>query len=327
VTTMPPLLSISDYSLTLRGSDGRPLPVLQNVKLEIGRGRCVGIAGESGSGKSVLALSVMGLLPPASIASRSGSIRFAELDLLALDEDAYRTVRGSRMAMVFQEPMTAMNPLMTLFDQVSETVSAHLPEATQADIKARVIRALQRAGFADPERFISSFPHQLSGGMRQRAMLAMALVMEPELVIADEPTTALDAALQIQLLGELRKQVRAGGNSMMFISHDLGVIRAVSDQLVVMYAGVVVESGPTQDVMARPAHPYTSALIEALPRLIIEKRLPRPIAGHLPAPDRKPAGCVFSDRCPKVQESCRLTLPGVAGLGTGRQVRCLFPDG
>lgn len=324
---MPAILNITDYSLTLRGSDGRPLPVLQSVNLEIGRGHCVGIAGESGSGKSVLALSMMGLLPQSSVVARSGAIRFDDLDLLSLDEEAFRGIRGRRMAMVFQEPMTAMNPLMTLFDQVGETVQAHLPGASREDVRERVIRSLQRAGFADPARFISSFPHQLSGGMRQRAMLAMALVMEPELVIADEPTTALDAALQIQLLGELRRQVRAGGSSMMFISHDLGVIRAVSDELVVMYAGVVVESGPTQDVMARPAHPYTSALIEALPRLIIEKRLPRPIAGHLPAPDRKPAGCVFSDRCPKVQESCRLTLPGVAGLGTGRQVRCLFPDG
>lgn len=324
---MPAILNITDYSLTLRGSDGRPLPVLQSVNLEIGRGHCVGIAGESGSGKSVLALSMMGLLPQSSVVVRSGAIRFDDLDLLSLDEEAFRRIRGRRMAMVFQEPMTAMNPLMTLFDQVGETVQAHLPGASREDVRERVIRSLQRAGFADPARFISSFPHQLSGGMRQRAMLAMALVMEPELVIADEPTTALDAALQIQLLGELRRQVRAGGSSMMFISHDLGVIRAVSDELVVMYAGVVVESGPTQDVMARPAHPYTSALIEALPRLIIEKRLPRPIAGHLPAPDRKPAGCVFSDRCPKVQESCRLTLPGVAGLGTGRQVRCLFPDG
>ncbi|OQA09962.1 MAG: putative D,D-dipeptide transport ATP-binding protein DdpD [bacterium ADurb.Bin374] len=324
---MPSILNISDYSLTLRGSDGRPLPVLQGVNLEIGRGCCVGIAGESGSGKSVLALSVMGLLPQSSVVGRSGAIRFDDLDLLSLDEESFRGIRGRRMAMVFQEPMTAMNPLMTLFDQVGETVQAHLPGATREEIRDRVIRSLQRAGFADPARFISSFPHQLSGGMRQRAMLAMALVMEPELVIADEPTTALDAALQIQLLGELRRQVRAGGSSMMFISHDLGVIRAVSDELVVMYAGVVVESGPTQDVMARPAHPYTAALIEALPRLIIEKRLPRPIAGHLPAPDRKPAGCVFSDRCSKVQESCRQTLPEAIELGTGRRVRCLFPNG
>ncbi len=324
---MPSILNISDYSLTLRGSDGRPLPVLQGVNLEIGRGCCVGIAGESGSGKSVLALSVMGLLPQSSVVGRSGAIRFDDLDLLSLDEESFRGIRGRRMAMVFQEPMTAMNPLMTLFDQVGETVQAHLPGATREEIRDRVIRSLQRAGFADPARFISSFPHQLSGGMRQRAMLAMALVMEPELVIADEPTTALDAALQIQLLGELRRQVRAGGSSMMFISHDLGVIRAVSDELVVMYAGVVVESGPTQDVMARPAHPYTAALIEALPRLIIEKRLPRPIAGHLPAPDRKPAGCVFSDRCSKVQESCRQTLPEATELGIGRRVRCLFPNG
>ncbi|HOT30006.1 MAG TPA: ABC transporter ATP-binding protein [Candidatus Ozemobacteraceae bacterium] len=324
---MPPILSVSDYSLTLHGSDGRPLPVLQSVNLEIARGCCVGVAGESGSGKSVLALSVMGLLPQSAVVARSGTIRFDDLDLLSLDEEAFRTIRGRRMAMVFQEPMTAMNPLMTLFDQVGETVQAHLPGATREEIRDRVMRSLQRAGFADPARFISSFPHQLSGGMRQRAMLAMALVMEPELVIADEPTTALDAALQIQLLGELRRQVRAGGSSMMFISHDLGVIRAVSDELVVMYAGVVVESGPTQDVMARPAHPYTAALIEALPRLIIEKRLPRPIAGHLPAPDRKPAGCVFSDRCSRVQENCRKALPGVTELGTGRRVRCLFPNG
>lgn len=323
---MPPILSISDYSLTLRGSDGRPLPVLQSVNLEIARGRCVGVAGESGSGKSVLALSMMGLLPHSAVVARSGAIRFDDLELLSLDEDAFRAIRGRRMAMVFQEPMTAMNPLMTLFDQVGETVQAHLPGATREEIRDRVMRSLQRAGFADPAKFISSFPHQLSGGMRQRAMLAMALVMEPELVIADEPTTALDAALQIQLLGELRRQVRAGGSSMMFISHDLGVIRAVSDELVVMYAGVVVESGPTQDVMARPAHPYTAALIEALPRLIIEKRLPKPIAGHLPAPDRKPAGCVFSDRCSRVRDDCRQTLPGVTEPGPDRRVRCLFPN-
>lgn len=322
---MQPLLSVADYSLTLRGSDGRSLPVLQNVNLEIGRGSCVGIAGESGSGKSVLALSVMGLLSQASVGARSGSIRFGELDLLSLDEEAFRKIRGRRMAMVFQEPMTAMNPLMTLFDQVGETVHAHLPGADQAMVKERVLLALRRAGFADPGRFISSFPHQLSGGMRQRAMLAMALVMEPELVIADEPTTALDAALQIQLLGELRRQVRAGGNSLMFISHDLGVIRTVSDELVVMYAGAVVESGPTKEVMARPAHPYTAALIDALPRLIVERRLPRPIAGHLPEPDRKPVGCVFSDRCAGVKEECRKTMPSAVPVGTGRQVRCLFP--
>lgn len=325
MTDMPPLLSMSGYSLTLRGSDGRPLPVLQNVDFEMQKGQCVGVAGESGSGKSVLALSIMGLLPALSIVGRSGSIRFGELDLMGLDEEAFRELRGSRMAMVFQEPMTAMNPLMTLFDQVGETVAAHRPGASRDEIQERVVRALKRAGFAEPDRFLSSFPHQLSGGMRQRAMLAMALVMDPELVIADEPTTALDAALQIQLLGELRRQVRAGGSSLLFISHDLGVIRAVSDQLVVMYAGVIVESGPTADLMAKPAHPYTAALIEALPRLIIERRLPRPIPGHLPSPDRKPAGCVFSDRCNRVREACRGELPPAVEAGPGRLVRCLFP--
>ncbi len=320
------LLQIADVSLTLRSSDGRRLPVLEQVSLDLDAGQCLGVAGESGSGKSVLALSVMGLIPRASLEQSSGSILLNGKDLLRLSEEEMRRLRGQELAMVFQEPMSAMNPLLTLEEQVGETVSAHLAGVSAADVRARVIRALQRAGFADPERFLQSYPHQLSGGMRQRAMLAMALVLEPLLLIADEPTTALDAALQVQLLRELRILVREHRHAMMFISHDLGVIRSIADRLAVMYAGLIVECGDAATVLEHPAHPYTAALIRSMPRLVQERRLPQAIPGHLPHPDRKPAGCVFSDRCSRKQESCLRERPPIKHLSGGRQVRCLFPE-
>ncbi|HNV69894.1 MAG TPA: ABC transporter ATP-binding protein [Candidatus Ozemobacteraceae bacterium] len=320
------LLQIADVSLTLRSSDGRCLPVLEQVSLDLDCGQCLGVAGESGSGKSVLALGLMGLLPRSSIAALEGTMIFQGRDLMRLAEAERRSLRGQALAMVFQEPMSAMNPLLTLEEQVGETVAAHVAGVSSSEIRRRVVQALKRSGFAEPERFLASYPHQLSGGMRQRAMLAMALVLEPQLIIADEPTTALDAALQVQLLKELRALVREQRHAMMFISHDLGVIRSIADRLAVMYAGVIVELGDVATVLERPAHPYTSALIRSMPRLVQERRLPQPIPGHLPHPDRKPAGCVFSDRCPRAQDLCRRERPSVSTLAGGQQVRCRFPE-
>ena len=218
------LLQIRSFSLHLKSAESRELPVLEDISLRLERGSCLGLAGESGSGKSVLALGIMGLLPRESISSVSGSILFDETELLGLDESRLRKLRGKRIAMVFQEPMTAMNPLMTLYEQVGETVRAHLPQLSEKEVEEMVEKALRSGGFPDPVTFFDSFPHQLSGGMRQRAMLAMSLVMEPDLIIADEPTTALDVTIQAQiteLVAGLRERL---GMAIIWITHDLGLV-------------------------------------------------------------------------------------------------------
>lgn len=319
------MLKVDKFSLNLRGSDGRILPVLEDVTINLPKGKCLGIAGESGSGKSVLALSIAGLFPGGAVHSHRGKIEFAGLDIFAAKEEELRKIRGSRIGFIFQEPMTAMNPLMTLYDQIAETVYAHINSISHADVKIKVIHALERAGFAEPEKFLRSFPHQLSGGMRQRAMIAMALVMEPQMIIADEPTTAIDAGLQVQLLAELRSQIEKDERTMIFISHDLGVIRAVSDYLAVFYCGCLVESGRTEEVLNHPAHPYTADLIAALPRLVSARKLPVPISGTLPSPDKKPVGCVYSDRCRRVQDRCRKERPVLSELMSEHKVSCHFP--
>ncbi|MBU1107576.1 MAG: ABC transporter ATP-binding protein [Candidatus Riflebacteria bacterium] len=319
------MLRIDNFSLQLKGSDGRILPVIEQVSLCVAKGSCLGIAGESGSGKSVLAMSIAGLLPTGSVHARSGVIDFDGCQILSASEAELRQLRGRKVGFIFQEPMTAMNPLMTLYDQIVETVYAHFPATSRADADARVMLALDRAGFNEPQKFLHSYPHQLSGGMRQRAMIAMALVLEPELIIADEPTTAIDAALQVQLLSGLRRQIEKDGRSMIFISHDLGVIRAVSDQLAVLYAGCLVESGDAVNILESPAHPYTADLVSALPRLVKERKLPVSIAGVLPAPDKKPAGCVYSDRCHHAQDICREKRPPLQNLSASWQISCFYP--
>lgn len=321
------MLEVKNYSLTLSGSDGRKLPVLENVSFSLASGKCLGLAGESGSGKSVFALSLMGLLSGSSISSQTGNLVFDGIDLLSYKEVDFRKIRGKKMAMVFQEPMTAMNPLMTIYDQIAETVYAHHGKQASDVVAKQVKDALLNSGFSEPEKYYDSFPHQLSGGMRQRAMLAISLVLEPDLIIADEPTTALDASLQIQVLSELRKRVEKDKKSLIFISHDLGVIRAVSDELAILYAGNLLEIGPASLVLSEPSHPYTKDLIESLPRLTQEKRLPKPIPGTLPAPDQKPKGCVYSNRCQRVTEKCLKIVPELVDCGEGRFVKCFFPVG
>lgn len=319
------MLKVDKFSLNLRGSDGRILPVLEDVSIDLPKGMCLGIAGESGSGKSVLALSIAGLFPAGAVHSHHGKIEFAGLDIFAAKEEELRKIRGGKIGFIFQEPMTAMNPLMTLYDQIAETVYAHVNSISRAEVDKKVIHSLERAGFTEPEKFLRSYPHQLSGGMRQRAMIAMALVMQPQMIIADEPTTAIDAGLQVQLLAELRSQIEKDERTMIFISHDLGVIRAVSDYLAVFYCGCLVESGRTMEVLNNPAHPYTADLIAALPRLVSERKLPVPIAGSLPSPDKKPVGCVYSDRCRRAQDNCRIGRPVLRELLAEHKVSCFFP--
>lgn len=322
---MADLLKIDDFSLSLKGSDGRTLPVLENISLAVAGGECLGIAGESGSGKSVLAMSIVGLIPRSIVLNSSGKIYLGEEELTSVDEKVLQKVRGNRVGFIFQEPMTAMNPLMNLYDQIAETVYAHCHKIVASKVEEKVRAALLKAGFTEPEKFYRSYPHQLSGGMRQRAMIAMAMVLEPELVIADEPTTAIDAGIQVQLLGNLRQQMQGNKHSMIFISHDLGVLQSISDKIAILYCGHLVESGKTKDVLKSPSHPYTADLIAALPRLVVERLMPKPIAGTMPQPDQKPAGCVYFDRCARAKEKCSLSVPELRAGGDSQLVRCFFP--
>ncbi len=316
------MLKIENYSLTLNGTYGQALPVLENINLHIKKGTCLGIAGESGSGKSVMAMSIVGLIPKGSIKSSSGHIYVDGIETTNASEYDLNKIRGKDVGFVFQEPMTAMNPLMKLSEQIGEVVYAHNDSVSSKEVEKIVINSLLRAGFKEPEKFLDSYPHQLSGGMRQRAMMAMALVMDPKLIIADEPTTAIDAELQIQLLKELRKQIDDNGLSMLFISHDLGVLRSISDDIGVLYCGNLVEIGPAKEILNNPKHPYTADLISALPRLVAERKLPKPINGALPSPDSKPSGCVYADRCKNVGKKCWSDRPELKVVGENHLAAC-----
>ncbi len=321
-----PLLTISGLHLALRGQDGRIARVLHDVSLALARGECVGVAGESGSGKTVLAMTVLGLLPPSAIAERRGSVCFAGDELLSLSGEAWRRLRGQKMAMVFQEPMTALNPLLTIGEQIRETAWAHGVADRTPDGLDLATAVLGRVGFADPDRWVNSYPHQLSGGMRQRAMMAIALALDPDLVLADEPTTALDAGLQVQVIRELRASVVGRGKSLLFISHDLGVLAHVADRLAILSAGQLLELGPTAALMRAPRHPYTAALLAALPRLVAEKRLPAAIPGRLPHAGEVESGCVFAPRCAQVEEACRTgEIAWRDDTAARRGVRCRRP--
>ena len=316
------MLKIENFSLTLNGKYNQALPVIENVSLNIKEGTCLGIAGESGSGKSVMAMSIVGLIPKASIKSCEGHIYVNGTETTNASEKVLNKIRGKDVGFVFQEPMTAMNPLMKLSEQIGEVVYAHEDNVSASEVKEKVIKALCRAGFKEPEKFLDSYPHQLSGGMRQRAMIAMALVMNPKLIIADEPTTAIDAELQIELLKELRQQIEGHGLSMLFISHDLGVLRSISDNIAVLYCGNLVEVGPAKEIMNNPKHPYTVDLISALPRLVKERKLPKAIDGTLPSPDDKPVGCVYSDRCKKAEGKCFSERPKLVQVGDNHCAAC-----
>ena len=316
------MLKIENYSLTLSGTYGQALPVLENINLHVKKGTCLGIAGESGSGKSVMAMSILGLIPQGSIISSAGHIYVDGVETTNASESVLNTIRGKEASYIFQEPMTAMNPLMKLSEQIGEVVYAHKKNVSEKDVNQLVIRALLRAGFKEPEKFLDSYPHQLSGGMRQRAMIAMALVMDPKLIIADEPTTAIDAELQIQLLQELRKQIVEQGMSMLFISHDLGVLRSISDEIAVLYCGNLVEVGPADEILKTPKHHYTADLISALPRLVADRKLPKAINGTLPSPDNKPAGCVYADRCRNVCDKCWSNRPELRQVGDKHFAAC-----
>ena len=305
-----PVLNIRDLSVSYRTDHGS-LRALRNINMRIEAGRIIGIVGESGCGKSTLISAIIRLLAP-NAQIDGGSILFKEEDLLKLDPDAMRALRGVDISMVFQDPMTSLNPVMTIGRQMTNI--QYRDDLSAADKQARAIRLLDRVGIPDPEEHLKRYPHHLSGGMRQRVAIAMALMTKPALLIADEPTTALDATLELQIIGRLQQLQRDFGCAVLFISHHLGVIVELCDEVVVMYAGEVVESGPVRDVFLRPKHPYTRKLLECDPARIEEATRNLPvIAGGLPDLVTVPDGCVFRSRCDVAVDTCARDRPALEG--------------
>ena len=301
-----PLLRIHDLAVEFVTPDRRTT-ALDGVSLDVGIGEVVGLVGETGCGKTLTGLSVLRLLPPSARVTR-GTLEFEDRDLATLDDEAIRRIRGNRISMVFQNPATAFNPVFTIGSQIRRVLAAH-DTVGRVDAEARIAEVLGEVGLGEAERVLHSYPHQLSGGMLQRAMIAMALVCRPALLIADEPTTALDVTIAAQILRLLRRLQQEQGFSVLFITHDLGVVRTVSDRVVVLYAGRVAEDALTSDLFRDPQHPYTRGLMAAVPRRATHGGELSSIPGSIPTDPGAIEGCAFADRCPIAVERCRVERP------------------
>jgi len=319
------------YGLTVR----LPTPTgwirpVREVSLSLEEGETLGIVGESGSGKTMLALALMGLLPPGAAAkgeawleiSKGAGAMGKRLNLIKAAPTEIRSVRGREIAMIFQEPMTALNPVMRIGAQIEEAIRVHEPNLSNSEIRRRALQALERAAVPGMELRFEQYPHQLSGGLRQRVLIAMALSAGPRVLIADEPTTALDVTIQQQILDLLAKLRRELLLSLLFITHDLGVVAQIAGRVAVMYAGRIVEQGPTSDVLRRPRHPYTEGLLRAAPRLAPGELVPIP--GTVPSLDALPPGCAFAPRCPHRVAACEAEMPGLRKVSEEHRARCIL---
>lgn len=319
----PPLLEVDDLSVTF-GQRGRdPVQAVSEVSFTIGEGENVGIVGESGSGKSVTSMALMGLLPERGV-TVGGTARYRGQDLLSMNRRQLNRIRGSEIAMVFQDPMSSLNPVVTIGTQIGEVIRRH-NRVTSKQADDRSAELLDRVGIPDPRRRLSEYPHQLSGGLRQRVLIAIALACEPKLLIADEPTTALDVTIQAQILTQLRELVADFGTSLIMITHDLGVVAGLCDQVHVMYSGRIVESADRRPLFAQPRHPYTSGLLKSVPRLDSPRDEPlEPIPGS--PTDTLPwdRGCAFQPRCANAIEQCLKETPRL-DPDDGRLLRCFNP--
>jgi oligopeptide/dipeptide ABC transporter ATP-binding protein len=321
---MADLLIVSGLTVELPTTAGWVKPVNQ-VSLRIVAGESLGLVGESGSGKTMLSLALMGLLPPGARVSGEIALHNGQAEssnLTGLSEQQWRRVRGRQIAMIFQEPMTSLNPVMRIGAQIEEAILAHEPKVERQELQRRLFTAMQHAAVPEAETRAQQFPHQLSGGLRQRAMIAMALAPEPKLLIADEPTTALDVTVQKQILDLLDRLRRELNLALLFITHDLGVVAKVADRVAVMYAGRIVEQGPAQKVLETPQHPYTRGLLAASPRL--ERAVPTPIPGTVPRPTELPPGCAFAPRCSYRRNECDQAVPALRFREPDHGARCVL---
>ncbi len=320
-----PLLQVENLRISVRGAAGWN-PVVRDLSFSVRAGETLAIVGESGCGKSITALSVLGLLPPGSTRIDGGSIRFDGTDLLHLPERAMCELRGNRIAMIFQEPMTSLNPVLTVGDQIAETLRVHRRIGAREAWRLAV-EALERVRIPDAPRRARLYPHQLSGGQRQRVMIAMALACRPQLIIADEPTTALDVTIQAQILALLAELQSELGTAIVLITHDLGVVCETADRVVVLYAGARAEEATVTQLFDQPGHPYTQGLMASIPRRALQSGAARlhEIAGVVPAPGQLGAGCAFASRCPRALDLCRTAQPPVRTLAAGHTIACCNP--
>jgi oligopeptide/dipeptide ABC transporter ATP-binding protein len=319
----PPLLQISGLTVTFVSRSGLGLEAVRGLDLTLDDGELHGIVGESGSGKSVAMMAIMGLLPPS--ARVTGSVKLRGEELIGRSQRYMRRVRGARIGYVFQDPMTALNPLLTVGAQVAEALTIHDRSLSRAGARARALALLHLVAIPTPERRIDQYPHEFSGGMRQRVSIAIAMANEPELLIADEPTTALDVTIQAQIMELLRQFRQEKGIGLVLVSHDLGVVAGAASRVSIMYAGKVVERGSVDDVLTAPLHPYTRGLLASLPKL--DQRVERltAIAGAPPAIHDRPSGCDFNPRCTHAVEMCRVDAPRLRVFGSA-EAACHFAE-
>ena len=318
---MSDLLTVENLTVEF-DSDTGPVRAVDGVSFAVRRGETLGVVGESGCGKSVTALSIMRLLPSPPGRIAGGRILFDGRDLLPLPIAEMRAIRGRQISMIIQDPMSALSPLHSIGSQLAETVRIHR-NVRASDAWALGEDWLRKVGLPDPAQRMRSLPHELSGGMRQRVMIAMAMMLEPALVIADEPTTALDVTIQAQIF-ELMRELRDASTALVLITHDMGVIWEMCDRMLVMYAGRVVEEGPVAEVFANPQHPYTVGLLKSMPRSQAKGQRLASIPGQVPAPGQMPAGCRFADRCPKVFARCRTEDPSLVETKPGHRAACFL---
>lgn len=316
---MPELLEFNNYSMGFRNDEGQVINMMDKVTFSVREGNAVGIVGESGCGKSMTTLSIMRLLPNNAVV-QGGEINFQGINLLSVSLESMEEIRGKDIAMIFQEPMTSLNPVLSIGFQIGEMLLRHQPNLSKREIKERVIEQLRMVGIPNPEKRYAQFPHQFSGGMRQRVMIAIATICHPKILIADEPTTALDVTIQAQVL-DLMNKLKING-SLLLITHNLGIVAEICDDVIVMYAGRVVESGSMVEIFDHPGHPYTIGLLAAIPTLTYDQDELYTIPGAVPVGRKFLPGCRFAPRCTKAMEHCATQVPPERVLSPSHRVNC-----
>ena len=325
---MDPVLQIDNLRTSFMTSSGE-VQAVRGVSFRVEKGEILGIVGESGSGKSVTSMSVLRLLADTAVIKEGSSIRFEGQELIGLPMKELRKIRGEKISMIFQDPMSSLNPLIPVGKQVAEMMKEHHPSLTKEQLKKETLELFSKVRIPEPEKRYNSYPHEFSGGMRQRVMIAMALSNKPDLLIADEPTTALDVTIQDQILHRLRELEQEYQTSIIFITHDLGVVAELCDRVVVMYGGLIMEEALIDDIFEKPGHPYTMGLLASIPDINQDKSIRlQPIPGSPPDMTNPPKGCPFAPRCPYARNICARELPDFVEIGEGHKARCFlqYPD-